>query len=573
MKEYIKILIYLLTMIGIASTGYSQSIDTISYITVWKTDNPGTSGINQITIPVTEENENYNIYWQNVSDTSINATLTATGFATITFPSSGTYRVKINGNIGGIQFYNGIVYGDPQKLIAIEQWGDIPWNNFLYAYYGCTNLNITAKDAPILASVSSFGFAFYNCISLNSSNLNLWNTSSIKAMNNMFKGATSFDQSLGNWNTSSVLNMSYMFFGATAFNQPIGAWNTTNVSTLVGMFSGAASFNQSLGSWTLASASSLIDIFQGTSIDCANYSSTLIGWATNSLTVSGIEFGGEASSLMYGTNALAARNTLLNKGWTIDGDSPNGIACISVADINFNIKALLGGDYSSIEDTMSTSLRTMSLLPVKCPYDTTVTINPLSSNMVDWVRLDLVDTLTGDTIYATQCACLLKNGSIQNIIGDTTLSFTGVTSPYISVRIKHRNHLSARSGGIANAPGVPISFDFRTGTNLYVDPTITGSAYHNVGLPEMPTSSGRYALWPGDANGDGQVKYQGSGNDRGIILSAIGGTVITNTLPGYHSADINLNGQVKYQGSSNDRGIVLSSIGGTVITKITKSHN
>ncbi len=236
-------------------------------------------------------------------------------------------------------------------------------------------------------------------------------------------------------------------------------------------------------------------------------------------------------------------------------------------------KAILGGPYNPLGDTMSTSLRTMSMLPTKCPYDTTNTLNVLPLNMIDWVRTDLVDTLTGDTLYGSQCACLLKTGSIQNISGDTTLSFAGVTPPYISIRIKHRNHLSVRSRGIPNTPGVPISFDFRLGTNLYIDPTITGSAYYNIGQPEMLTSSGRYALWPGDANGDGQIKYQGSVNDRGLILSAIGGSVITNTISGYHPADVNLNGQVKYQGSGNDRGIVLSSIGGSVITKVSKAHD
>ncbi len=263
-----------------------------------------------------------------------------------------------------------------------------------------------------------------------------------------------------------------------------------------------------------------------------------------------------------------------------DGDRANGFVCISIIDdgsdkidcINIVLKVILGGVYNFDGDSMNTMLKRINLLPSKCPYDTTIALNQLPSNMTDWLRVDLVDTLTGDTIYSTQCACLLKNGTIQNISGDTSLLFPQITRPYISIRIKHRNHLSARSLALANAPGVPISFDFRNGTNLYIDPTITGPGFHNVGLPEVLMGS-RYALWPGDANGDGQVKYQGSGNDRGLILSAVGGTDITNTVSGYLPTDINLNGQVKYQGGGNDRGIVLSSIGGSVITKVTKAHD
>ncbi len=236
-------------------------------------------------------------------------------------------------------------------------------------------------------------------------------------------------------------------------------------------------------------------------------------------------------------------------------------------------KAILGGAYFAAGDTMSTLLQIQNMIPSNCPYDTTINLNSIPLNMVDWVILEIVDTITADTIYASQCGCLLRDGSIQNFAGDSTLSIAGMIRPYVSLRIKHRNHLSTRSIGLFNTLGVTISFDFRSGTNLYMDPAITGNAFHNVGQPEMLTSSGRYALWPGDANGDGQIKYQGSGNDRGLILSAIGGTVITNTISGYLPTDINLNGQVKYQGSSNDRGIVLSSIGGSVITKITKAHN
>ncbi len=237
-----------------------------------------------------------------------------------------------------------------------------------------------------------------------------------------------------------------------------------------------------------------------------------------------------------------------------------------------NLKAILGGAYFANGDTMTTALRSSGILPTKCPYDTTVVLNTLPATMVDWVRIELTDTLTGDITYASQCACVLRNGAVQNINGDSTIELSGFTDDFISLRIKHRNHLSTRSRSIANTPGETIPFDFRNGTNLYVDPTIIGSTYHNVGLPELLTGS-RYALWPGDANGDGQIKYQGSGNDRGLILTAVGGTNITNTVIGYLPADFNLNGQVKYQGSANDRGIVLSSIGGLVITKVTKAHD
>ncbi len=63
------------------------------------------------------------------------------------------------------------------------------------------------------------------------------------------------------------------------------------------------------------------------------------------------------------------------------------------------------------------------------------------------------------------------------------------------------------------------------------------------------------------------MKYAGGGNDRDLILVAIGGTVPTNTLSlVYSQEDITMNGVVKYAGSANDRDILLQNIGGSVPT-------
>ncbi|ABC01191.1 BspA family leucine-rich repeat surface protein [Mycoplasma capricolum] len=56
-----------------------------------------------------------------------------------------------------------------------------------------------------------------------------WDTSNVKNMRYMFKGATSFDQPIGNWDTSNVTDMSAMFYGAKSFNQDLSNWNTSNV--------------------------------------------------------------------------------------------------------------------------------------------------------------------------------------------------------------------------------------------------------------------------------------------------------------------------------------------------------
>jgi hypothetical protein len=77
------------------------------------------------------------------------------------------------------------------------------------------------------------------------------------------------------------------------------------------------------------------------------------------------------------------------------------------------------------------------------------------------------------------------------------------------------------------------------------------------------------SLWPGDATFDGQVKYTGTGNDRDVVLTAVGGSTPTNVANNvYRGADVNMDGVVKYVGLNNDRDIILQTIGGTVPTAV-----
>ena len=55
-------------------------------------------------------------------------------------------------------------------------------------------------------------------------------------MHIMFRGATSFNQSLSNWNTGSVTSMSEMFRDTSSFNKDISDWNVSSVTDMFYMF-------------------------------------------------------------------------------------------------------------------------------------------------------------------------------------------------------------------------------------------------------------------------------------------------------------------------------------------------
>ncbi|NLK92690.1 MAG: BspA family leucine-rich repeat surface protein, partial [Bacteroidales bacterium] len=307
-----------------------------NFITVWDTENT-----TNIIIPTNGGGYNYHVYWEQENNPAINGTLlNQTGNATISGLQPNTrYRVEIAGTFP--QFYMANNNTQRTKLRTITQWGTISWRSMEYAFNGCINLDITASDVPDLSNLTSLGGMFLECSNLtgiganwdwNTANvtnmvsmfnfatnfnqpIGNWNTSNVTNMGWMFNRASSFNQPIGNWNTSKVTGMAYMFWSATNFNQPIGNWNTSEVTNMSNMFYGATNFNQPIANWNTSKVTDMSWMFSHSGMDCTNYSSTLVGWAANPSTPNSIALG--AGGRTYSSSAVAARNALISKGWTI----------------------------------------------------------------------------------------------------------------------------------------------------------------------------------------------------------------------------------------------------------------
>jgi surface protein len=138
-------------------------------------------------------------------------------------------------------FSNAIIFNQ-----NIGNWNVSKVTSFQSMFIAATEFNnggsntIQNWSAPLCTTFASM---FQSATNFNQPLTNLVNTSGVSncLMNNMFRGASSFNQNIGNWNTSNVTTMAGMFSQASLFNQNIGNWNTSNVTNMSDMFAGANS--------------------------------------------------------------------------------------------------------------------------------------------------------------------------------------------------------------------------------------------------------------------------------------------------------------------------------------------
>lgn len=266
---------------NIGSTSVSFIIDTNPFSSVWETNRSGSSGNNQIRLPL-ESSGTYNfiVNWGDGTNNSIISWNQAE--RTHTYASEGVYTINIIGIINGWCFN---YEGDREKLLEIKQWGDLRLGNSGGYFWGCTNLNITASDSLDLTGTTTLVRAFRSCSTIDKvEGMNDWDVSSVTVMNEMFAGAKIFNQDIGNWDVSSVTDMASMFIGAEVFNQDIGSWVVSSVTDMSAMFYAAEDFNQNISSWDVSSVTNMRAMFRQKAWTTTTFNQDIGSWDVSSVT-------------------------------------------------------------------------------------------------------------------------------------------------------------------------------------------------------------------------------------------------------------------------------------------------
>jgi hypothetical protein len=235
------------------------------------------------------------------------------------------------------------------------------------------------------------------------------------------------------------------------------------------------------------------------------------------------------------------------------------------------LKLMLDGPYDQNTQLMNDDLRTASLIPNSEPYTELgfthasdgggemlqAGANVRSDNdaIVDWVLVELRNASTPSTIVATRSALVQRDGDVVAEDGASPVALLAQAGSY-KIAVRHRNHLGAMT---SNAVALST-------TSTTVD--LTDPQLSLFGTEPTRIVGTKRTLWSGNTWRDVELKYTGATNDRDPILSAIGGSVPTNSVIGYRMEDVNLDGVTKYTGSSNDRDPILENIGGTIPTTV-----
>ena len=284
-----------------------------AFVTTWQT----TMDDESITIPTNGNGYSYTVDW---GDGTTNTT-TYESYATHFYSDPGIYTVTISGDFPRIYFNNGNNGEDKDKILTIEQWGDIEWRNMNRAFKGCSNLTIPATDAPDLSNVTDMYDMFFGASSMNS-DIGHWDVSNVENMRGVFLLASSFNQDISSWDVSNVTFMEFMFDKASSFNQDISSWDVSKVTSMKGMFQLSSAFDQNLGAWNIENVTNMALMFDESGMSTTNYDATLTGWAddnggTQNIPES-VSLG--ASGLAYCHAAIARGELVDSYLWTIAGD-------------------------------------------------------------------------------------------------------------------------------------------------------------------------------------------------------------------------------------------------------------
>lgn len=242
-----------------------------------------------------------------------------------------------------------------------------------------------------------------------------------------------------------------------------------------------------------------------------------------------VSSGGDFTSA-GGTAHYSVGQVFYNITNSIDGITvQTGVQQTFENSIEINLKGFLQGPYTINGFIMTDELRSNGLIPNVSPYVDALSLAPSVLNItgndaiIDWIWIELRDKVDETIVVASRSALIQADGDIVDVDGVSLLVFNIPKDQYY-IMLSHRNHLGVITNNTVSLLGGVTSLDLTLDSN-----TVSGG---NNAIKAM--GDGRFALYAGDYNGDGQIQN----TDKNSVEPLRG-------LSGYRNADIDLNGEVQ----------------------------
>ena len=187
--------------------------------------------------------------------------------------------------------------------------------------------------------------------------------------------------------------------------------------------------------------------------------------------------------------------------------------------------------------------------------------------IVDWVFIELRNKVDSTSVVATRAGLLQRDGDIVEVDGSSCLSFPGLHVDSYFVAIRHRSHLGVMTKYAQSITQLDSMVDVTDTAMVLFDKGIIGSNDYTGLATNNQIKTGYRALWQGDFDANGKVKYGNPNDDLSDMLfdvlgnsGNVNGSTNYNFAYGYTQGDYDMDSKVKYDNPNDDNSYELSQL-------------
>ncbi len=181
--------------------------------------------------------------------------------------------------------------------------------------------------------------------------------------------------------------------------------------------------------------------------------------------------------------------------------------------------------------------------------------------IVDWVHVELRSKDNMAIPIATRSGLLQRDGDVVDLDGVSNLRFNAVNVDSFYVVVKHRSHLGVMSQKVSYSEVV----DFTSPQYPVYNFGVQGLNDFTGLSQNTNVKSGYCALWAGDFDSNGKIKFTNPGDDQnvlfiGVLFNSPDFLINYDQAYGYLTGDYNMNSKSKYTNPSDDINFLFAQI-------------